>query len=235
MKVFNFSKFSALSVILFTVIASTIFFNGCNEDNPLNPTGPYSYVMIVHASPDAPNVDVIVNNTTVATNIPYLGVSQYLELTPGTNRVRINATGTSVTVIDTTTFYQENKYYSFFAADSLQSIFPFILTDDLTSPGTTNASIRFVHLSPNTGALDAGAVQKVQAWFPFVSYLQDPSFRPVTGGAYDLQLELAGQPVQVALLPGQTVGAGGVYTMMAVGFSGAGGNQALRIKLIQNR
>ncbi|MDZ4713368.1 MAG: DUF4397 domain-containing protein [bacterium] len=235
MKVINFFKKSALAVIVLTVMVSTVFFNGCNEDNPINPTGPFSYVMIVHASPDAPNVDVIVNNTTVATNVPYLSNSQYLELTPGTNRVRINATGTSVTVIDTTTFYQENRYYSFFAADSRQSIRPFITTDDLTSPGSTNASIRFVHISPNTGQLDAGAVQKVQAWFPFYNYLQDPIFRPVTGGVYDLQLELAGQPVQVALLPGQTIAAGSVYTMMAVGFTGAGGNQALKIKLIKNR
>src|SRR5918997_4449897 len=54
-----------------------------------------AFVRVVHASPDAPNVDVWVDGETVLTDVPFTAVSDYLSLSAGTYNVQVSATGTT--------------------------------------------------------------------------------------------------------------------------------------------
>lgn len=229
-------KFHVMKLLpVYLMITFALVMSGCNtEDNPITP-GASTYLMVVHASPDAPNLDIYVGSTLIASNVPYLNVVPYKALTPGNNRVRMYTTGSSsVPFIDTTIFLQQDMYSTVFAADSAIDMTPVVTSDNLTSPGSTNSNIRFVHLSPNTQTLDAGAAGK-SVWLPIVSFLGYDDFRAVTAGTYNLQLMISLTPTIVATLNNQTLTAGSIYTMVAVGFSGATGNQALGIKLIQNK
>ncbi|MEZ4689874.1 MAG: hypothetical protein R3A12_06705 [Ignavibacteria bacterium] len=33
--------------------------SGCDEDNPVSPATPQAFLTVVHASPNAPNVDIL--------------------------------------------------------------------------------------------------------------------------------------------------------------------------------
>ena len=59
-----------------------------------------AFVRVVHASPDAPNVDVWVDGETVLTDVPFTAVSDYLTLPAGTYNVQVTATGSTDPVID---------------------------------------------------------------------------------------------------------------------------------------
>ncbi|HMS63702.1 MAG TPA: DUF4397 domain-containing protein [Ignavibacteria bacterium] len=210
-------------------------FNGCNEDESVTPpTTVYPYLMITHASPDAPNVDILIGTSTVSSNVAYGTSTAYKVLSVGNNRVRLNATGTSLNVIDTTNFYQEGKSYSIFAMDSVNIIEPLVLTDDLTVPGSINANLRFVHLSPNTPAVDIIASTKTTPFFPDYEFKEFSSFRPVTAGTYTLEVRLANQSTAVLVVPNVTFSGGKIYTLYLKGFIAATGTQALGLGIINN-
>ena len=64
--------------------AVAAFAAGCSDDD--SNTGPATEagVRVVHASPDAPSVDVLVDDAQVLSSVPYLGSSSYLEVPAGT-------------------------------------------------------------------------------------------------------------------------------------------------------
>jgi len=158
----------------------------------------------------------------VASDVPYKNTLQYRSVT-GNSVVdlKINVTGTSTIVIDTAIYCQDGKSYSVFAYDSVSKIKPLVLTDDLTSPGSINAKVRFIHLSPNGPTVDVGVTGKA-VWFPFYSFSQYSSFRAVTGGTYtDLNVFLAGTTSLIYSQPNVTFTAGKIYTIVADGFAGS--------------
>src|SRR5918994_7467978 len=81
-------------------LAAAAFASACSDDD--SSTGPETEarVRVVHASPDAPSVDVLVDDNRVLTAVPYLAASGYLDVPSGSRNVKVNAAGTATTVID---------------------------------------------------------------------------------------------------------------------------------------
>ncbi|MEZ4821623.1 MAG: hypothetical protein R2942_04085 [Ignavibacteria bacterium] len=54
-------KFKSIQVLLITVLTvfSLSLLSGCDEDNPVSPATPQAFLTVVHASPNAPNVDIL--------------------------------------------------------------------------------------------------------------------------------------------------------------------------------
>jgi len=226
----NLPKYLLLSLI---IIASSLNFYGCEEDSIINPTTTYGYMSVYHTLAGGPNVDIEINGTVVSSGVSYLQRLPYQQLTSGNNRLKIIAG--SATVIDTTIFLSENKYYSVFVYQNGGNIIPLITTDNLTSPGNTNAAVRFIHLAPGTAALDIGADNKATPWFPFYTYGQVADFRPVVGDVYNLYMNQAGTSSTLANLIDQDLAAGRIYTVIAKGVPGGTGVQALGLALYQNQ
>ncbi|MDX1443079.1 MAG: DUF4397 domain-containing protein [Gammaproteobacteria bacterium] len=91
-------------------------------DDLSEPAAGDAHVRVVHASPDAPNVDVLVDDAIVLTDVPFKAVSDYLPLAAGSHNIKVNATGTSTTVIDVTLDFADGAIYTVFAANSLANI-----------------------------------------------------------------------------------------------------------------
>lgn len=195
-------------------------FNGCDENSVTPPVSSKSRTTITHASPNAPNVDILIGDSVIASNVSYPSTLPYTELNTGNNRIRVRATGTSAYVIDNTLFFEENKSYSVFAIDSLSKISTLFLTDDLTVPGNTYSSVRYVNLTPNSPALDVAITGK-SVVFPFYAFKQFSSFRPVNAGTVTLEVRYAGSPTPVYTLPDVTFENGKIYTIYTRGFIGS--------------
>lgn len=230
----NFYKYSYLFIVSIFTFSTVFIFNGCDsEDTITPPTAVLPLLMVTHASPNAPNVDVLINNDIEYSNVAYGTSSEYKSLPSGNERVRFNVTGTSVSVIDTTTFYQEGRSYSIFAIDSVNSITPLIFADDLTAPGTSNSNVRFIHLSPNSPNVDL-AVTGGNILFPNYAFKEFSSFRALTAGTYNLEVRLANQMVVILALPNITFTAGKIYTIYLKGFLAASGTTQLGAGIINN-
>ena len=114
---------------------------------------PKSKILVVHASPNAPKVDILIDNSFVDT-LSYTRNTAYLEVNSGTRNVKIRVTGTSSVLIDANASFDPEKSYSIFAIDSLIKISALQTLDELTAPAAGKAHIRFIHLSPDAPAVN---------------------------------------------------------------------------------
>lgn len=131
-----------------------LLFTSCQEDEAMNETNETARVMVVHASPDAPAVDVRVNNTVALTNVAFPTNSMYLNVGAGAANLKVAPTGTTTNVIDANVDLMANESYSVFAIDSVSKIKAAVVGDNLTAPAAGKAHVRFLHFSPNAPAVD---------------------------------------------------------------------------------
>jgi hypothetical protein len=233
-------KITLTAFTLATVFASV--FVSCKKDTKDEPTPTpaetFAKVLVTHASPNAPGVDILVDNTKVnPTALTYPNSTAYLQVKSGTRNVKVNATGTSTSVINANVPFAENKNYSLFAIDSLSKISALLVEDDLTAPAAGKAHVRFIHLSPGAPAVDV-AVTGGAVVFGNTSFKGGTAFKPLDAGSYNLEVRVAGTTppttAAVLLLPNITLTAGKIYTVFAKGFLTGTGTQALGAQIIVN-
>jgi hypothetical protein len=182
-------------------------------------------VRVVHASPDAPAVDVLVNGSAAFQNAPFKGVTQYASLAAGSYGVQVVPAGqTQPAVISATLGLDADKDYTVVAVGTLAAIEPLVLVDNNTAPAAGKAHIRFVHASPDAPAVDI-AVKGGPVLFPNVAFKGVGDYLPVDAATYDLEVRLAGTDTVALALPGIKLDAGTVYTAFAMGL--AAGEPAL--------
>ncbi|MBX7225291.1 MAG: DUF4397 domain-containing protein [Chitinophagales bacterium] len=192
-------------------------------------------VNVTHASPNAPGVDLLVDDAKVNSSALLFGQSTgYLDVPEGTRNIKVNATGTSTTVINANLDLTGNSNYSIFAVDSLSKISAVVLTDDLTTPASGKAHLRFIHLSPNAPAVDVAADGAEVALISNKAFKEYTSFIPLDAGTYDLEVRVAGTSTVALDLDPVTLTAGKIYTVYAKGFLGGVGTQALGAGIITN-
>jgi hypothetical protein len=222
----------------FTAAILCTAFVACDKDDEDDMVAS-AKVMVVHASPNAPNVDVRINNSLALSNVAYPNNSAYTELPAGTTNVKVAPAGTSTNVIDANVTLEGNRAYSVFAIDSVAKIKAAVVADDLTAPAAGKAHVRFFHFASNAPAVDIavanGAVLFANRSFNDQgSNTSAASFTPLNAGSYNLQVRLAGTNTVVLSLPGVVLTEGKIYTVFAKGFLGGAGNQALGAQIIMN-
>jgi hypothetical protein len=89
-------------------------------------------IRVIHASPDAPAVDVLVNGDIFAglADVPYFTASDYVEVPAGSYDISINVADTTTTVIDLpTTALAAASIYTAIAVNEVASIEPLLVVD----------------------------------------------------------------------------------------------------------
>lgn len=173
-------------------------------------------VRVLHASPDAPAVDVYVNGNLTLTNVPFFTASDYLDLPAGTYQVQVTPTGSPVSdaVIDASATVEAGKAYTIAATGPVASIQPTIIVDDLSAPASGQAKVRVYHFSPDAPAVDV----KLADGTTLISNLAFPNasdYLTVPAGSYDIQVTPAGGSDVVINLPGTNLEAGKIYSVFA--------------------
>jgi hypothetical protein len=204
------------------LVATLGFATGCSDDddNTVAPT-PTGRIMAVHASPDAPAVNLLVDNTVVGTGLTYPNNTAYLSVNAGTRNIKVNPTANpTVSVIDADVNVAAGASYTVWAVNFLAAIEPVVTTDDLTTPATGKAHVRFVHLSPNAPAVDV-ALDGGSVVFGDYTFKEASAFTPLNAGTYDLEVRLAGTSTVALDLDPITLQAGKIYTVFAKGSAAA--------------
>jgi len=223
-------------ILALTLSLLTLSFIGCDdEETPVSPTplSSNSLVKVVHASPDAPGVDLLVDNTVAGTNLTFPNNTGYLTVPSGTRNVKVNVTGTSTTVIEANIDFMEDKNYSVFAVNSVANIEAVLIEDDLTTPAQGKAHVRFIHLSPDAPAVDVTLMDGTVV-FSNNSFKDFTAFTPLNAGSYDLEVRVAGTTTVALDLPVINLEAGKIYTVFAKGFLNGNGQQQLGAEIIVN-
>ena len=189
-------------------------------------------VRVLHASPDAPAVDVYLNDTKVdaLTNVPFGVISAYLDIPAGTQNVKVYATGTmDKPVIDADLTLEAGKMYTVAATNEVAKIEAQVLVD-APNPTTDKAQVRVIHFSADAPAVDIAP----KGGDPIISALEYPKatdYLALDGGTYDLEVRLAGTTTVALDLPGVAIENGKAYSVFAIGSaaSPAVGGNALKV------
>lgn len=170
----------------------------CDDDDPVAPVQT-AQVRVVHASPDAPAVDVLFDDQVVLSNVPYKAASNYLTVEAGPGNLKVRAAGTSNVVIDANATVLANTTYTAIAAGFLANIAPIILVDDLTLPASGNIKLRLVHAAPTAGPVD------IYVTTPTADLTTtNPTLSAVPFGAASAYLEVPAGTYRVRIAPAGT-------------------------------
>lgn len=243
-------------VTLMFAFAMAAFATGCSRDTaaPTAPSaaaetpnsrtadpaffGRYGFgiagVMFVHASPDAPGVDIRLGLLPAARNLVFGKNTPYRFTLSGNRNIKVNVTGTNTTVMEANARLQRGNFYTVFAADKVANIGPVVLVDDLTPPAAGKAHVRFVHLSPDAPAVDVAVANGGPVLFGNRAFKSATDFTPLPAGTYDLEVRVAGTNTVALPLPGVTLLPGRIYTVYAKGLLAGTGAQALGAGVIVN-
>lgn len=188
-------------------------------------------VRAVHASPDAPNVDIRVNGGLPAalTNVPFRAASPYLSVPAATYNFQVTPTGLAApVVINANVPLAANTTYTVAAVNTLANIEAAVFVDD-NSQRANAARIRFIHASPNVPLVNIGLVGSPLSsnLFSNVSFKQSGGYIEVPGGSYNLEVRVPSLGLQIPL-PALSVTNNQVYTVWAMGlFQGTPGLEAV--------
>ncbi|HLP52888.1 MAG TPA: DUF4397 domain-containing protein [Chitinophagales bacterium] len=214
------------------IVATFVLFSSCKKEDEASNAN----VLVTHASPDAPGVDLLVDDAKQnSAALTFPNNTGYLQVTSGTRNIKVNVTGTATTVIEADLNLEKDKNYSVFAVDSVSKISAVVLTDDLTAPAAGKAHVRFVHLSPNAPAVDVAVASSGTVVFGNKAFKEYTAFTPLDAGTYNLDVRVAGTSTVALVLPAITLESGKIYTVYAKGFLGGSGSQALGAEIIVNK
>jgi hypothetical protein len=187
---------------------------------------------VLHASPDAPAVDVYLDGSEAISDLAFGDITDYVTVPAGNHAVKVypsSANGTGTPVIDVASVALEaGKDYTVAAAGNVASIEPVVFTDNNAAPASGKAHVRVIHLSPDAPNVDIFA-QGAGVVVPNLAFKAASDYLPLAAGSYNLEVRAAGSSTAVLSLPNTGLEGGKVYTAWAVGL--AGGQPALTVKL----
>jgi len=216
----------------FFLLSAVIIFSSCDKDEDTSNAN----VMVVHATPDASGLDILVDNKMENTTaLTYRNYTGYFDVKSGTRNIKINATGTSTTLVNADVDFVKNDYYSIFTVDSFDHISALVVEDDLSTPRDGKAHVRFLHLAPGAPAVDVAVASSGDVVFGNVAYKEGTGFMSVNAGTYNLDIRLAGTAIISLVLPSITFAEGKSYTLYARGFLLGTGTHALGTEVIVNQ
>ncbi|MCJ7553249.1 MAG: DUF4397 domain-containing protein [Ignavibacteriaceae bacterium] len=215
------------------ILIITITFFACSEDDPVSSDPGKANVMAIHASPDAPGVDVFVDNNLAQQNLTFPNNTPYIEIDAGIRNIKVNVTGIDLTVFNENLPFDANKNYSAFAIDRAINLDALLLVDDLTAPASSKAHVRFLHLSPDAPAVDI-TLSDGTVIFGNVAFKEYIDFTPLDAGTHSLEVRTAGTTDVVLELGNITLIAGKIYTVFLRGLYQGIGPQALGVSIIEN-
>lgn len=137
-----------------TLLLGALLTNCSSSSDPAPMATPMTSVRVVHASPDAPSVDVTANGASVVQNAPFKAGTAFAKVPAGVVNLKVNAAGTTTTVINASPTLIANKFYTVMAVNNLSAIEPLVIEDDGTAPTTGQVKVRVVHAAPKVGAVD---------------------------------------------------------------------------------
>jgi hypothetical protein len=216
------------------LLAIGAMFAGCDKDDE---APAQARVVVTHASPDAPGVDLLVDDQKVnSAALTFPSNTGYLAVNSGTRNIKVNAAGTSTSVINANLTLEANKNYSVFACNRLATIEAVVLEDNLTAPAAGKAHIRVVHLSPDAPAVNIGVAGSSSNLFTNLAFKGATAFTPVDAGTYNLEIRLASNNSVVLPIPSVALAAGKIYTVFARGFVAppTGNTNTLNVSIINN-
>ena len=175
-------------------------------------------VNVIHASPDAPAVDVYVNGDIALEGVEFTQFSGWLALPAGDYHIQVTAAGDMPenAVIDTGLTIEAGNAYHVAATGMLDMISATVIQSDLSEMEADMARVQVIHASPDAPEVDI-AVAGGDVLIEQLAFGAASGYLDVPATSYDLEVRPTGTTDVALDLPGVELEAGMVYDILAVG------------------
>jgi hypothetical protein len=168
-----------------------VFAPGCGSSSKAN-------LRFVNVTPDESNLDFLINGNNQGT-VSYGTTSGYKSVGSGSEHLQVDPTGTTTSIIDTTTTAASGAYLSLFSLNFSFAISNIILTDDNSAPSSGNFKLRIVNASPALGVQDvyivpAGTdITTVSPTYSSLAFRAASGYSSLAAGNYEIFFTGPGQ------------------------------------------
>ena len=192
---------------------------------------PSARVRVVHASPDAPAVDIYVDGAVALDNLGYRGATDYVELPAGQRIFQVFVAGTQTKVAELNATLTPGSTLTVIAAGfaaKTPSLRLLVLGDNIPND-STNAYVRVIHGAPSAPGVDVYVGAPYQALRGREAALSNVPFAAASGylplranTGYMARVTPAGTKT-IAIESGRlSFPAGSAWTVIAVDTTGGG-------------
>ena len=175
-----------------------------------------SLVRDFHAAPQAPNVDVYVNDQMVFSNLAFGDFTRYVYLDEGEYNVSVYLAGQKDRpVINQMVDVPSQQIFTIAATGNLDNLGLLVIPDKVSkSPSQNYSSVRVIHLSPNAPGVDI--LVDGDTLFEDISFGEGTDYVDLNPGTYNVNVVLNTDksvvlPLKVTLNPDK------IYTIYIIG------------------
>ena len=222
------SKLSFSARVLVALAVSIVGCGGNNDDGSAR-------VRVFHASPDAPNVDIYVDDSRVLSNVPYPAESSFLDVEAGARLIGVTPANSETRVIEATLELAEHSSTMVIASDVVANIAPIVAPVDRSPVPAGSARVRVLHTAPSAPAVDVyvvGAGEGIAAATPVlagVPFAAVSGYLTVPAGTYDVFVTVSGTKTVAIEAKGLALASGLRASVAALDATGAGAPFSLKI------
>ena len=174
-------------------------------------------VRIIHAVPNAPNVDVYVNGSLLTSNLAFGKISKYITLTSGEYEFQLFVTGTyDKPLLSQTIPLIANANYTVSIVTLANNLFLFRLKYDNIPLNKSQAFLRFINLSSNAPLLSLSLPNGI-VLFNGAEYLETTGYYQLSSGIYNFEVLLGSSEITTKYIKNITLDGGKLYTIYIIG------------------
>jgi hypothetical protein len=179
-------------------------------------------VRIVHLSPDAPAVDVLIDGQVALEGVEFGNASEYLDVPAGERQITVRAAENDTVVFEGNVTVEAGTDYTAAAIGEVseETFGPAIYVDDFETPDDGNASVRLIHASPDAPAVDVTVAGSGAVLYDNVTFGNASDYATVPAGDYTLEVRpaTADDDGDVVTTFDVSLSGGTVYSAIAAGY-----------------
>ncbi len=198
----------------------TIVSPPCAEVLGLEAAGGDACVRLVHAAPDAPAVDIYLNDAQVAQGLEFGSATEYVAVPSGGGRgIRSVAAGgpAEESILDASLDFDPGQAYEILVTGAGTDLGYTTTGVDLRPVAAGQARVRVIHASPDAGAVDIGLTGSEDNLYEGIDFGTSTEYIIVDADDYPIEVRPGGEDMTVALQADATLEEGMVYDLVALG------------------
>lgn len=174
-------------------------------------------VRILHAVPNAPNVDVYLNGSLITSNLAFGKISKYSQLSSGEYEFQLFKASTyDKPLLSQNVQLIANANYTASIVALANNLYLFRLKDDNIPATKSQAFLRFINLSSNSPLLSLALPNSVTL-FNEAEYLEATGYYPLSSGIFNFEILLGSSQTATKYIKNITLDGGKFYTIYIIG------------------
>jgi hypothetical protein len=176
----------------------------------------------VQGSPDAPQVNLLVDGKSVAGNLGYSNATSYLSVAPGSHHIQVAPVSGAPPIFDQSFSFGASSHQTILLTGPVANLQTVVLTDGGTTATTGDGYVRVVNASPAMGSADVYIVQAgtgiggVQPVVGSLALDKDTGYKLAPAGNYQVFMTTPGTPSALLNTGPITLASGQEQTVIAL-------------------